>query len=105
MPWKVLVFRQGLGWDSLSKVLPHTGVVETFEQALNLGATAVINNIEKSQKPMGSSLGDVVGFRIIPAEEKQQDLPPETVDWNTVKHRFFRRGDSFLLYKTWSWPD
>ncbi|MDW8063268.1 MAG: hypothetical protein RMI43_03775 [Candidatus Caldarchaeum sp.] len=105
MAWKVLVFRQGLGWDEISKVISHTGVVETFEQALDLGATAVIRNLEKTVKPAGSSFGDPVGFRVTSSDASPQPLPLNTVNWQEVRHRFFRRGDSFLLYKTWSWPD
>lgn len=94
-----------MGWVSLSDVYRHSGVVETFEQALQLGATVVLLDVAKSQRPAGSIYGDVVGFRILFTDERHEPLPTGTVEWNNVKHRFFRRGDSFLLYKTWSWPD
>ncbi|MEM0441374.1 MAG: hypothetical protein QXF45_03545 [Candidatus Caldarchaeum sp.] len=105
MAWKVLVFRQGLGWESLSTIFPHSGVVHNFQDAVTLGATVVIRELNKAVKPHGSSFGDVVGFRIISSNENSQPLPHDTVNWEDVRHRFFKRGDSYILYKSWSWPD
>jgi len=99
MVYKVDVFIQGLGWKSLDIA------VNEFEEALDVGASAVFKDYVKNPDRHGSKAGDVVGFRIVVSESSPTKSADRSVKWREVCHRFFRRGNAYFLYKTWSWPD
>ncbi|MEM0349892.1 MAG: hypothetical protein QXD24_06920 [Candidatus Caldarchaeum sp.] len=105
MAWLVEVFVQGRGWTPLRQVFGHSGVVEGFDEALSLGCSVVLKSVERASRAAGASTGDVVGFRVREVSSEPEPLPPDAVKWDDVRHRFFRRGSAYLLYKSWSWPD
>jgi len=105
MAWLVEVFVQGRGWTPLRQVFRHSGVVASFDEALSLGCMVVLKSVEQTSRAAGASAGDVVGFRVMEVSDEPDPLPPEAVKWEYVRHRFFRRGSAYFLYKSWSWPD
>jgi hypothetical protein len=105
MAWLVEVFVQGRGWTPLRQVFRHSGVVASFDEALSLGCMVVLKSVEQVSRTAGASAGDVVGFRVNEVSDEPDPLPPEAVKWEYVRHRFFRRGSAYFLYKSWSWPD
>ncbi len=98
MGYNVDVFIQGVGWRKL-------GVFKCFDEALDTGATAVVRDYKTDPERHGSRVGDVVGFRVTLSDSQPESLPDRSVRWRDVSHRFFRRGNAYFLYKTWSWPD
>ncbi|MEM1964053.1 MAG: hypothetical protein QW094_06255 [Candidatus Caldarchaeum sp.] len=105
MAWLVEVFVQGRGWTPLRQVFRHSGVVASFDEALSLGCMVVLKSVEQVSRTAGASAGDVVGFRVMEVSDEPDPLPHEAVKWEYVRHRFFRRGSAYFLYKSWSWPD
>ncbi len=78
------------------------------EEAMDVAASLILSASSSSHHPYGSREGDVVGFRVRPTEKSDCTGRPSTgptVRFREVAHRFFRRGDAYVLYKTWSWPD
>ncbi len=78
------------------------------EEAMDAAASLIISAVSSSPHPYGSREGDVVGFRVRRAGEGECSRRTSTapaVRFRDVSHRFFRRGDAYVLYKTWSWPD
>ncbi len=105
MAFKVLVFVQGRGWIPASEITDHNGVVDSEMEAIMLGSTLVLENIKKKEKAHGSSIGDLVGFRVELSNEEPQPISRRLESWESNKHLFFRKDNSYMLYKTWSWPD
>ncbi|MCS6769988.1 MAG: hypothetical protein NZ570_06100 [Candidatus Caldarchaeum sp.] len=105
MPYRVLLFVQGRGWVPLSEITGRSDVVETEETGLKLGCTTVLKSMERTHKPLGSSSGDLVGFKLENVEDKPQPADEALLDWRRHSHFFYRRGNAYMLYKTWSWPD
>lgn len=106
--YRVEVFVQGRGWRPLAEVYQYGGPASSYQEAVKLALTAILDRIRNSGENYGSKLGDLVGFRISKAGEGEPvKLPPESmaVEWENHKHLFYRRGDAFMLYKSWSWPD
>ncbi|MEM4281356.1 MAG: hypothetical protein QXQ70_01760 [Candidatus Caldarchaeum sp.] len=105
MAFKVFVFVQGKGWIPVSDVVDHNGVAASEDEALSLGCTLVMSGIVENMRTHGAKTGDIVGFKILPTEDLPQPLPKQARSWLDFKHLFFKRGSSYFLYKTWSWPD
>ncbi|MEM1950179.1 MAG: hypothetical protein QXO30_03695 [Candidatus Caldarchaeum sp.] len=106
MPFRVMLFVQGRGWVSLHELTGHSDVVDSRETGLMLGCTLVLEKLSKSQKPLGSSEGDWVGFRLdYVDDEEPRPVERPLLDWVGHRHFFFKRDDAYFLYKTWSWPD
>jgi len=106
----VELFAQGKGWKPYHTMFSHTGFVKSFDDALRLGLYAILQKMQESKDASryGSRVGDVVAMKITAADSGQvQQIPPEAkaLDWKEHKHRFFKRGNVFTLYKSWSWPD
>ncbi|HID05303.1 MAG TPA: hypothetical protein EYP20_05810 [Aigarchaeota archaeon] len=105
--YHVHLFVQGRGWRVLREVYSHSGVLASFEEARKLALYVILVMMKRAGHPYGSREGDVVGFRVEDSEEEPEHLPEEArqVDWEEHKHRFFKRGEAYMMYKTWSWPD
>jgi hypothetical protein len=99
MVYRIEVFIQGHGWLGLDIV------VSDFWEALDVGASTVINDYLKNPDRHGSKAGDVVGFRIVETNAQPTPTRVQSIKWSEVSHRFFKRGNAYFLYKTWSWPD
>ncbi|MEM4356081.1 MAG: hypothetical protein QW082_07475 [Nitrososphaerota archaeon] len=100
-------FVQGRGWVRQEE-LGMRGGLATREEAENIAAHLIDQGIRSASHPYGSRIGDVVGFRIMEAEGVEKMAPSAEASnfrFSDVKHRFFRRGEAYMLYKYWSWPD
>ncbi|MEN3047831.1 MAG: hypothetical protein ABDH63_03510 [Candidatus Caldarchaeales archaeon] len=104
--YRVLLFVQGKGWVSGSE---HASMPECFgerEAAVNHAAWLIVSAVKASEWPYGSRAGDFVAFRVVEEEGEcgeAADSAPRT--FSELRHHFFRRGDVYSLYKSWSWPD
>jgi len=106
--YRIEVFVQGRGWRPLTEVHRYGGPTSSYQDAVKLALAAILDRMGHAGENYGSKLGDLVGFRISETHEGvAQELPPEslTIEWDNYKHLFYRRGDVFILYKSWSWPD
>ena len=108
--YRVELFLQGEGWQPYDAVLNHSGVVDSYDDGLKLGLFAILKCMEKhpDKARYGSRRGDVVALRIVETDSgKAQPIPDEAarLDWRDHKHKFFKRGNAYTLYKSWSWPD
>lgn len=100
-------FVQGRGWVGQSE-LGLEGGLASREEAENLAAYVIDSRMRVADHPYGSRIGDIVGFRIVEIGETARiQLSPEALNFkfSEVKHRFYKRGDAYMLYKYWSWPD
>ncbi|MCS7145845.1 MAG: hypothetical protein RMJ28_04840 [Nitrososphaerota archaeon] len=100
-------FVQGRGWVGQVE-LGLSGGLETQEEAENIAAHLIDSRMKKASHPYGSRIGDVVGFRIVEKETPERMRPsPDALRFrfSEVKHRFYKRGEAYMLYKYWSWPD
>jgi len=104
MAFKVYVFVQGKGWRPINEYTDHKGVVASKNDALDLGASTIIERVEGCGDAYGRSEGDLVGFRVEETNEQPEYYQKKDV-WMRFSHRFFKRGEAYMLYKTWSWPD
>ncbi len=105
--YSVKLFVQGRGWRELREIYSHSGVLASFEEARKLALHVILDMMKKATHPYGSKEGDVVGFMIIDAEDEPEQLPQNAKEtkWEDHKHRFFKRGAAYMMYKSWSWPD
>ena len=106
--YAVELFVQGRGWRPWRDVTGEDALFTTEQEAMDAAASLIVASISSSGHPYGSREGDVVGFRVRPAGDVGCDRTastPRPVRFRDVSHRFFRRGDAYVLYKTWSWPD
>jgi|GEM_PF-534634 hypothetical protein len=104
----VELFVQGRGWRRWSEVTGEGLLFSSPEEAMDAAASLIFSSMSSSSHPYGSREGDVVGFRVRPAGEgdcSERPATEPTVRFREVAHRFFKRGDAYVLYKTWSWPD
>lgn len=104
----VELFVQGRGWRAWREVTGEDALFPSEEEAADMAASLIVSAISSSKHPYGSREGDVVGFRVRPVGEGgcgQVPAARPSVRFREVSHRFFRRGDAYVLYKTWSWPD
>jgi hypothetical protein len=100
-------FVQGRGWVGQEE-FGLSGGLSTREEAENVASYLIDTMMKSATHPYGSRIGDVVGFRIIESEGVERMTPrPEAsrFRFSEVKHRFFKRGEAYILYKYWSWPD
>jgi hypothetical protein len=104
MPYKVYVFVQGKGWRPINEYTAHRGVVASETDALNLGVSAVMERVMVGKGVYGNREGDLVGFRVEGTDEHPTPCQKTGV-WERYRHRFYKRGKAYMLYKTWSWPD
>jgi hypothetical protein len=104
----VELFVQGKGWRVWGEVTGEDGFFSSPEEAMDYAASLIFSAVASSSHPYGSREGDVVGFRVVRAEKggcgERPSVGP-SVRFRDVAHRFFKRGDAYVLYKTWSWPD
>ncbi|MCS7126788.1 MAG: hypothetical protein NZ953_00125 [Thaumarchaeota archaeon] len=104
--YRVLLFVQGKGWVPGGE---RAGVPECFrerEAAVDYAAWLIVSAARSSQWPYGSRAGDFVAFKVVEEEGEcsAEDMKaPET--FSELRHHFFRRGEVYSLYKSWSWPD
>lgn len=106
--YRIEFFVQGRGWVSMSELLGWEGGIEGRDEALNAAAYVIERQMRSSGAPHGSRIGDIVGFRLIetgPADPLEPPAEARSFIFSEVKHRYFRRGDAYMLYKSWSWPD
>ncbi len=89
----------------MSEITNHNGVVDSEMEAIMLGSTLVLESIKKKDRVHGSSVGDLVGFRVELSNDEPQPISRRLVNWESNKHLFFKKGNSYILYKIWSWPD
>jgi hypothetical protein len=104
----VELFVQGKGWRGWGEVTGEEVLFSSQEEAMDHAASLIFSAMSSSSHPYGSREGDVVGFRVRRTEEGGCGERPSSgpaVRFRDVAHRFFRRGDAYVLYKTWSWPD
>lgn len=108
MPLYVIeFFVQGRGWVGQEE-LGLRGGLSSREEAENLAAYVVDSKMSNARHPYGSRLGDIVGFRILETQNVEKTaLSPEASNFrfSEIKHRFYKRGEAYMLYKYWSWPD
>ncbi len=100
-------FVQGRGWVRQEE-LGLRGGVPTKEDAENLAAHVIDEKMRGAKHPYGSRLGDLVGFKIVETEgAERMALTSEASQFrfDEIKHRFYKRGEAYMLYKFWSWPD
>lgn len=100
-------FVQGKGWVDSRALLPQRIIFKEYDDALNFAASLIEGRRMVSEEPYGSRAGDVVGFRVVRSDDECSDQVPaaHSVTFSEVRHRFFRRGHAYILYKSWSWPD
>jgi hypothetical protein len=99
-------FVQGRGWVRQEEI-GYRGTLSSRGDAEDFAAHIIDKMMRASSHPYGSRLGDIVGFRVIEGEGDLMELSGEAAafKFDEVKHRFYRRGDAYMLYKYWSWPD
>ena len=108
MLYRIEVFVQGHGWTPLAEIYHYGGPTSSYEDAVKLALSAILDRMSRGGENYGSKLGDLVGFRILETNEEVVSKPPPTtaeIVWDNYKHLFYRRGDAYMLYKSWSWPD
>jgi len=106
--YRIEFFVQGRGWVPMSELLGWRGGIEGKEESLNAAAYVIDRQMKNNESPHGSRIGDIVGFRLRDAaseEPLQLDEEAKHFNFHLVKHRYFKRGDAYMLYKSWSWPD
>jgi hypothetical protein len=105
-PYIIEFFVQGRGWVRQEE-LGHRGTLATREEAENYAAYVIDKMMGGAKHPYGSRIGDIVGFRILEGHEEVTQVTGEATGFRfeEVKHRYFRRGEAYMLYKYWSWPD
>ncbi|GBC71714.1 hypothetical protein HRbin02_01502 [Candidatus Calditenuaceae archaeon HR02] len=100
-------FVQGRGWVAQEE-LGLSGGLQTREEAENVASYLIDTRMRNAAHPYGSKIGDIIGFKIVEVEGAER-MNPSPEAWrfrfSEVKHRFFKRGEAYILYKYWSWPD
>jgi len=100
-------FIQGRGWVGQEE-LGIRGGHASREDAEDFAARVIEEMMGRADHPYGSRRGDIVGFRVIESmgsEEAEPRPAPAGFRFSDVRHRYFKRGEAYMLYKYWSWPD
>ncbi|MCS7117858.1 MAG: hypothetical protein NZ957_03630 [Thaumarchaeota archaeon] len=104
--YRVYLFVQGRGWVPSYEVTDLPRCFPDRESALDHAASFIASAASSASWPYGSRAGDAVAFKVTEEDgacEGRVPRAPRT--FSELRYRFFRRGEVYALYKSWSWPD
>ncbi|MCS7094814.1 MAG: hypothetical protein NZ988_03270 [Thaumarchaeota archaeon] len=104
--YRIILFVQGRGWVPSDEVSDLPRCFADRESAVDHAASLIASAISSASWPYGSRAGDVVAFKVTEEEGVCEEQAPRTpYRFSDLRYRFFRRGEVYSLYKSWSWPD